>query len=420
MRQTKHKVTKLLSKEEKLVNQRHHNLDKIKLKLLEKELRESGISTSQIVSNVSHEIKTPLNTIINAAELMKIKADNEEQRELAENIYKSGHHLSVLLNNVLDFYKTSFIGLTLDKHPFDLYILLDEIYHIFLNIAQQKSIHFSFIIDPKIQRLWNGDAPRLRQMLYNLIDNAFKFTNEGNIHCSVSMKENNEKRAELIFDISDSGTGIEPDLENHIWHFFSSNDTSNSRLQQGLGMGLALTKNMALLMDGNIKIKKTGPEGTVIQMSILLEKEECTNQNNTDIFKQVLLAEDNPINQKLIKNILEKKGYHVDVANNGFEAIDLYSTHKYNLILMDIQMPKCDGIEATKQIRSIEKQNNVLAPATIVALTANSNKQDKKESLLAGMNEYIRKPLDFKNFFNVLCRLQNKSFESPEIINPSL
>ncbi|MBN2639860.1 MAG: response regulator [Bacteroidales bacterium] len=382
-------------------------MEKIKLQLLEKDLKESGISRSQIISNISHEIKTPLNSIISASELLKARTDNNELKDLAETIYRSGHHLFVLLNNVLDFYKTSFSGISLDNHPFDLYVLLDELYHLFMVKAEEKSISLSFHIDSAIQRIWNGDAVRIRQMLYNLLDNAFKFTLKGTVSLSVSLKEKDEKHAEIIFNISDTGTGIQSDLESYIWQFFSSVDISNSRNQQGLGMGLALTRSIAMLMNGNIILNKTDNKGTEIQLSVTLNKENCKDISNAELFKNILLVEDNLVNQKLTKNLLEKQGYNVDVANNGFEAIEQFKLNHYNLILMDIQMPQCDGIRASEEIRAIEKQNKILAPIKIIALTANSHKQDKNECLSAGMNDYMRKPLDISNFSKILCRLTN-------------
>lgn len=394
------------TRNETLINQRAKDLEKIKLQFLEEDLKSAGISRSQILSNVSHEINTPLSTIISAAEILKVKLGNSEEKNLAETIFKSGNHLNILLNNILDFYKTSFIGLSLDNHPFDLYYLFDEIHHLFHLPANQKFIKLSFSIDPNIQRLWNGDAPRIKQMLYNLLDNAFKFTHQGEISLTARLEEDNGKTARIKFCITDSGSGINPDLENDIWNFFSSKDVSHSRMHQGLGMGLALTKTIAQLMNGTIGLKETGNKGTIIELTVSLKKENRDGLLNIQLFKNVLLSEDNRVNQQLTKNILEKQGFQVDVANDGDEAIEMFKTHKYNLILMDIQMPKCDGIMATKEIRSIEKQNKILAPIKIIALTANAQKQDKIECLSAGMDEYMRKPLDIYNLTNILCLLQ--------------
>lgn len=401
------KETKLSTRNEELINQRTKDLDKIKLKLLEQELKASGISRSQILSNISHEIKTPLNTILSAAEILKVKLEEHEDKNLVGTIYRSANHLTVLLNNVLDFYKTSFSGLSLDAHPFDLYSLFDELQHLFLLSAKQKPIELIFSIDPEIQRLWNGDATRLKQMLYNLLDNAFKFTSEGRISLTARLKESGDKSARIGFCVTDSGSGIQSDLEHYIWNFFSSNDISHSRTHQGLGMGLALTKTIAQLMNGSVELIETGAEGTTIELTVTLEKENCDGLPDIDLFKHVLLAEDNKVNQQLTKNILEKKGFQVDVANNGDEAIELFRMRKYNLILMDIQMPKCDGITATREIRLIEKKNKILAPIKIIALTANAQKQDKIDCFSAGMNEYMRKPLDIYNLTSILCKMQN-------------
>lgn len=394
------------TRSKKLINQRAKDLEKIKLHLLEQDLKASGISRSQILSNLSHEIKTPLNTIISAAEVLKVKLANSKEMNLAESIYSSGNHLSILLNNVLDFYKTSFIGLSLDSHPFDLYFLFDELHHVFHYPAKQKSVKLSFSIDPNIQRLWNGDAARIKQMIYNLLDNAFKFTHEGEISLSAHLEEGNDNTARIKFRITDTGSGINPVLKDDLWHFFSSPDVSNSRTQQGLGMGLALTKTIAQLMNGSIELKESGTNGTTIELTISLEKESNDGLLNIQLFKNILLAEDNKVNQQLAKNLLEKQGFQVDVANNGEEAVELFRTHKYNLILMDIQMPKWDGVQATKEIRSIEKKNKILAPIKIIALTANAQKQDKIDCLSAGMDEYMRKPLDIYNLTNILCLLQ--------------
>ena len=391
---------------QQLINQRQENLNNIKLQLLKQDLTEAGITRSQVLSNISHEIKTPLSSIINAADLLKQKATDSESEELAHTIHKSGHYLSVILNNVLDFYKSAFFGISLDHHLFDVYALLDEVQNLFYGFAEEKGLTLKFNITPDLSRYWTGDAHRLKQMLFNLMDNAIKFTDAGEIRLDVNGGIDIKNNTVLVFQISDSGKGIDPAMKEHLWDFFASDEVSHTRNTQGLGMGLALTKNLSIMMGGDLLLKDTGTSGTTFEMIIPMKEEAAPGAKSmSEIYPHILLVEDNQVNQKLTKNMLEKQGFYVEIANNGKEAVELFNAAEYDLILMDIQMPVKNGIDASREIRKLEKQLQVTTPVKIIALTANAQKQDKEECLDVGMNDYIRKPIDFKEFALVLAKL---------------
>jgi len=383
--------------EESLIKARIESIKKNKEEMLSMEIKKTEALRSQFLSNMSHELKTPLNSILSATALLKNQTLATEVNDLVEIIHQSGQQLNITMNNVLDYYKLKNGLLHLDHLKFDLIDVLQEIYTLFSQKAENKGLALVFEIPQNTPRLLTGDELRLKQILFNLFENALKFTEKGTIKLEVELDSKHSNTKKLYFRISDTGIGISSIAAENMWHAFAVGSKSYSRKYQGIGMGLALTKKLCELMDGQVYVKETGPEGTTFEFYLPLKAEEIKDTSNSrKKLKKILLVEDNMINQKLTRNLLTNHGYDVDVAENGKVAIEKFEQKEYDLILMDIQMPVMDGITASRKIRMIEFDNLAETKVKIFALTANTQKQDKDECLAAGMDGYISKPLNPK------------------------
>ena len=254
-----------------------------------------------------------------------------------------------------------------------------------------------------------GDPTRLKQVLASLLDNAIKFTPSGG-KVSLSIKPVSFKAGmhEISFSVSDNGVGIKDKDKENIWKTFSMGDMSLTRENHGAGLGLTLSHQLCRLLGGKIYFETKPGEGSTFTFTIKMEEGKSPQQNNNRQQKilDILLVEDNLINQKLTQKILLNQGFRVDVAKNGKIAVEKFRAHHYDLIFMDIQMPMMDGLEATKKIRKIEASSRMGEERVkIIALTANSQQQDKENCLAAGMDDYINKPFDVKKFPLILSNL---------------
>lgn len=347
------------------------------------------------LANMSHEIKTPLHAIMGSAELLGQTASEQAQYELIDNINRSGQVLLTLTNNVLDYYKLELGELELDHISFDLGHEIQNVCHTFDNAVNEKQLQFTTELDHQLPQIVRGDPERLKQIIANLIDNAVKFTTKGTIKLQVSLSGATDSMWTIHFKLTDTGIGIHNDHVKEVWKVFSMEDESMTRKTRGSGLGLSITMKLCQLMEGEISLKSEPGQGTVIEFTVAFEKTETPSDRDLQhqLSHKILLAEDNLINQKITLNLLQNQGFTVSVAANGLEAIEKYNEDTYNLILMDIQMPLMDGIEATKRIRKIEAEKGIDTPVKIIALTANTHKEDRKKCLNAGMDDYFSKPL---------------------------
>lgn len=384
------------STEESLIELRNESMQKNKEELLNQEIKKTKALRSQFLSNVSHEIKTPLNSIVSAINLLRNKTLGTESDELVEIINQSSQQLNITLNNVLDYYKVKNNLLNLDNLKFSTVSMLEELYSQFSNKAKEKGLSMVFETSEDLPEFLIGDEIRLKQILFNLLENAIKFTEKGSIKLNAGILGSHKNLKKVCFRISDSGTGINSTEIENIWRAFAVGEKSYSRKYQGIGMGLVLSKKLCELMGGDISIKETSPEGTTFEFHVLLKTNDIDNEDVKKEVKKILLVEDNIINLKLTKTLLSRSGFEVDVAENGIEAIRKFEQQDYDLILMDIQMPVMDGIEATRKIRLLESDSSAETRIKIFALTANTQKQDKDECMAAGMDGYISKPLNPK------------------------
>ncbi|TFH71701.1 PAS domain S-box protein [Gammaproteobacteria bacterium LSUCC0112] len=371
----------------------------------------------EFLANMSHEVRTPINGVIGMTELALETDLTPEQREYLEAVYDSAQSLLRVVNDILDFSKIDAGQLTIEKVPFDLNKSLGLIGREFALRAAQKGLTFKLDIDKNIPGILIGDALRVRQVMINLISNAIKFTHAGNVLVTVKLQQSTTRSVLISFVVEDSGIGISPEQQNIIFKAFQQADASIARRYGGSGLGLVISSNLIKLMGGEIHLESTIGKGSRFSFDLsfgqgskhLLNLHEAldafdmrtTVTNNTppavsipDKKLRILLAEDNPINQKLTMTVLMKAGHDVLLANDGKQAVELASQHRFDLILMDLQMPEMDGLQATANIRKSEAATGQHTP--IVAMTAHAVVGYEDICISSGMDAYISKPVSSK------------------------
>jgi len=399
-------------KKTQLIQAREKSLKNLKTdkKMLKNEIEKTEQLRTQFLSNVSHEIKTPLNSILSATILLQQKPLDIETTELVKTIHHSGQYLFTLLSNILDYYKATSHQLNLDHINFELRNELEEIYTIFEENGREKGIEMQMKAEDGLPDFLVGDPTRLKQVLASLLDNAIKFTpSRGKISLDIKPVSIKNGIHEISFSVSDTGMGIRDNDKKNIGDTFSMGDMSLTRKNSGTGLGLTLSRHLCHLLGGKIYFETEPGEGSTFTFTVKMEtgKPPRTDNSRQQKILDILLVEDNLINQKLTRKILINQGFQVEVADNGKMAVEKFSTHHFDLIFMDIQMPVMDGLEATRLIRKVEATNpKCKERVKIIALTANSQQQDKENCLAAGMDDYINKPFDVKKFPLILSNLQ--------------
>jgi len=368
---------------------------------------------SDFLSNMSHEMRTPMNAIIGMTLIGKSASDIEKKDYAFEKIEDASSHLLGVINDVLDMSKIEAGKFELSFEDFNIEKLTQKVVNVVNFRVDEKHQLLTVNLDPSIPDSLNGDDQRLAQVITNLLTNAVKFTPErGSIHMSARLVSEKKSLCTLQFEVKDTGIGISPEQQSRLFSSFEQAESSTSRKFGGTGLGLAISKHIVELMGGKIWLESTLGIGSTFFFTVQLErgKEKTENVNGADTAEKqrffsgcrILMAEDVDINREIVQALLEPTEIVIDCAVNGIEAVKMFSENldKYDLILMDLQMPEMDGYEATRKIRALEEGRPKGVP--IIAMTANVFKEDIEKCLQAGMNAHIGKPLDFNELMEKL------------------
>lgn len=380
---------------------------------------ESAKAKEYFLANISHELRTPLNGIIGMARLLQKTALNSTQREYTEVLGQTAGNLMVIINDILDFAKIESGTLALEAIPFDPSRVADTAIQLQMFKAEEKDLTLRHLHEghplPKVM----GDPYRLNQILLNLLNNGIKYTNHGEVVLSHRIIEESEDEVRIQFTVKDTGIGIPYEMQSEIFESFTQ-VTDSARVQGGIGLGLTISKSLVEKLGGRIWVESQPDVGSAFHFTIPYEKSKSDNTATTGSKLEpldtgsvkILLVEDNKVNLFITEAMLHDWGFKVDVAVNGLEAVEQCRKNDYSLVLMDIQMPEMNGIEATKIIRRIPDRKKSAVP--IIAITANTSRTAHKQFLTEGMNDWVVKPFKEEALYRKIAQHINSKSFNPE------
>ncbi|MBZ4041250.1 GAF domain-containing hybrid sensor histidine kinase/response regulator [Flavobacterium hibisci] len=396
-----------------VINQLELSTKNIELDAQKKIAERAVLAKDSFLANMSHEIRTPLNAIIGFTDLLAQTKLDTTQRDYIDSVQIAGENLLLIINDILDLSKIESGNLTIEAQPFNLKKILKHVYNL-LKIKASSAVEFNLFVDTELPELVIGDQGRLNQILVNLTGNALKFTEEGEVTVSVKKVNETDDDYSLRFSVKDTGIGIQEEKLKTIFERFTQAEESTTRRFGGTGLGLSIVKQLVELQNSEIHVKSKEGRGSEFSFVLTYKKADYVETPIEKLLEEhlgklkILLCEDNALNQKLAKSVIENFGFELDIAENGEEGIDLLSKNNYDLVLMDLQMPVKDGYQTTEYIR---KEMKLTIP--IIAMTAHSLVGEQERCYDVGMDAYVPKPFKQAMLLETIKTVLTKDTNQP-------